>query len=103
MNLRNWSWDHTKGLILGFITPLCVVPLVVYITALSQNYLFEQLWRKFTFNDSFQIKMITLSIIANLAWFYLFLNKERFNFAMGVILGSMIYAPYIIYIKFLLL
>ena len=100
MSLRNWSWNHTKGLFLGFITPLCVVPLVIYLSAVAQNYMFEQLWRKFTYNEPFQIKMITLSIIANLAWFYLFLNKSKYNLAMGIILGSMLYAPYIIYIKF---
>jgi hypothetical protein len=100
MNLRKWSMDHTKGLLLGIITPLVILPLVLLVIGWTQDYYFEQLWSKFTYNNPYRIKMITISIIANLGWFYLFLNKERFNFAMGIILGSLVYAPYIIYIKF---
>lgn len=100
MNLRNWSMDHTKGLLLGIITPLLVIPLVIFIIALSQDYYFEYLWNKFTLSGPYRIKIMTISIIANLVWFYLFLNKERYNIAMGVILGSICFAPYIVYIKF---
>lgn len=100
MNLRKWSLDHTKGLLLGIITPLIILPLVLLVVGWTQDYYFEQLWSKFVINNPYRIKMITISIIANLGWFYFFLNKERFNFAMGIILGSLIYAPYIIYIKF---
>ncbi|MCH2230683.1 MAG: hypothetical protein MK105_10085 [Crocinitomicaceae bacterium] len=100
MNLRNWSMDHTKGVLLGVLTPLIVLPLVLLVISLTQDYYFEQLWKKFQLNNTYRIKMMTISIIANLGWFYFFLNKERFNFAMGIILGSLIFAPYIIYIKF---
>lgn len=100
MNLRKWTMDHTKGLLIGILTPIIFIPLVILIISWLQNYYFEQLWRKFTFNDQYQIKIITISIISNLIWFYLFLNKERFNIAMGVILGTIAFAPYILYIKF---
>ncbi len=95
-----WTKEHTKGLILGLITPIVVVPLVLFIIAMTQNYMFSQLWHKFNLNNPYQIKIITLSIIANLGWFYLFLNKDRYNFAKGIIIATMLYAPYIIYIKF---
>ncbi|MDG1148454.1 MAG: hypothetical protein P8N52_09135 [Crocinitomicaceae bacterium] len=100
MNLKKWSIDHTKGMLLGILTPLVVLPVVLLIIGWVQNYYFEQLWSQLVVNKPYRIKMITISIIANLGWFYFFLNKERFNFAMGVILGSIIFAPYIIYIKF---
>lgn len=100
MNLRKWTMDHTKGLLIGIFTPIIFIPLVILIISWLQNYYFEQLWRKFTFNDQYQIKIITISIISNLIWFYFFLNKERFNIAMGVILGTIAFAPYILYIKF---
>lgn len=100
MNLRNWSMDHTKGLLIGLLTPIILAPLVLWVISMTQSYYFEQLWNKFSINKPYQIKIITISIIANLGWFYLFLNKERFNFAMGIILGSLFFAPYIIYIKF---
>lgn len=51
-------------------------------------------------NKPYQIKIITIAIIANLGWFYLFLNKEKYSIAMGVILGTIVFAPYIVYIKF---
>ncbi|MEJ6615524.1 MAG: hypothetical protein QNL61_01290 [Crocinitomicaceae bacterium] len=100
MNLRKWSMDHTKGLLIGVVTPLVFIPLVLFIIALSQNYYFESLWNKFQLNGPYRIQIMTISIIANLVWFYIFLNKERFNVVMGVILGSLLFAPYIIYIKF---
>jgi len=95
-----WTKEHTKGLILGLITPIVVVPIVLFIISITQNYIFSQLWHKFNLNNPYQIKIITLSIIANLGWFYLFLNKDKFNFARGIIIATMLYAPYIIYIKF---
>lgn len=100
MNLRKWSMDHTKGVLLGIITPLIVLPLVLLVIGWTQDYYFEQLWTKFVNNNPYRIKMITISIIANLGLFYFFLNRERFNIAMGIILGSLVFAPYIIYIKF---
>lgn len=100
MNLRKWTMDHTKGLLIGIATPIIFIPLVILVISWLQNYYFEQLWHKFSLNDQYHIKIITISIISNLIWFYFFLNKERFNIAMGVILGTIAFAPYILYIKF---
>ena len=100
MSLRNWSREHVLGMIFGILTPLVILPLVIYLWAVGQGYTFEYMWREFRFFTDPRIKMITLSIIANLFWFYRFLNKEKWQRAMGVILGSMAYAPYILYIKF---
>lgn len=101
MNLRRWTMDHTKGLLIGITTPILFIPLVIVVIAWLQNYYFSQLWHKFTLNDQYHIKIITISIISNLIWFYYFLNKERFNIAMGVIMGTIAFAPYILYIKFM--
>ena len=100
MSLRNWTLGHTYGLLLGIVTPLLVVPLLILFLSWVQDYDFSYLWHKFTANGPYRIKMITLSIIANLFWFYFFLNRSKWGFAMGVILGSIALAPYIIYIKF---
>ena len=69
MNLKKWTLDHTKGLFLGIITPLVIAPLVLYIMSIVQDYYFDQLWLKFTINKPYQIKIITMSIIANLGLF----------------------------------
>lgn len=100
MKLGKWTTDHTKGVLLGVITPIIVVPLVVLIMSWIQSYYFEQLWDKFVLNTPFRIKTMTISIISNLAWFYFFLNRERYNVARGIIIGSLLFAPYIIYVKF---
>lgn len=100
MNVRNWSWDHTKGLFIGVITPLLVVPLVLFVLSLMQDYYFEVLWSKFVHNTPERIKVLTIANIANLIWFYFFLNRKKWDIAMGVILGSVAYAPYVVYLKF---
>lgn len=100
MKIRKWTRDHSKGLLIGIITPLVFIPVVIFVITWLQNYYFEQLWHKFTLNNQYHIKIITISIISNLIWFYFFLNKERFNIAMGVILATIAFAPYILYIKF---
>jgi hypothetical protein len=100
MNLKNWSMDHTKGVIIGMLTPIVFIPIVLLIMMWLQDYYFEQLWKKFVYNHPYRIRIITLSIISNLGLFYYFLNRERFKIAMGIILGSLAYAPYVVYVKF---
>jgi len=100
MNLRNWTRDHTKGLLIGVLVPLIFVPLVFLILTWVGDYYYSQLWVKFKIILDYRVKILTLSVLSNLIWFYVFLNRERYNLAMGIILGSMLYAPYVIYIKF---
>jgi hypothetical protein len=98
MNLRNWSKHHTLGMIVGFIGPMLYIPIILFIIMKSQHFYWEQVWFKFVYNSEAQGKFISLSIIPNLGWFYFFLNREKYNIAMGVILGSALYLPYILYI-----
>jgi len=100
MNLRNWSKGHTIGLLIGILTPLVIFPLVLLVMAWTQDYMFEQLWSKFKFNGPYRIKIFTISNIANLITFYTFLNREKYPWAMGIILGTIAWAPYILYTKF---
>jgi len=100
MNLRKWSRDHTIGVLLGIVTPFVILPLVVYLWGAYQGYNFEYMWGQFLNFYQPRIQMLTLSIIANLFWFYRYLNKERYNVAMGVIVGSLLFGPYIVYVKF---
>lgn len=100
MNLRNWSKGHTLGMLLGIITPLLIVPVLILFLSWVQDYEFSYLWKKFGFDEQYRVRMITLSIIANLGWFYFFLNRSKWDYGMGIILGSIALAPYIIYVKF---
>ena len=99
MNLRNWSRGHTFGLLIGLISPLLVVPLIILLYALIKDFYFIQLWNKFVNNPLTTGKFISLAIILNLLWFYLFLNREKYPFAMGIILGTILYLPYILYVN----
>ncbi len=87
-------------MLLGVITPLFFVPIVLLILSWTQAYEFSYLWHKFSFNDPYRIKILTISIISNLIWFYFFLNRERWEYGRGIIFGSLVYAPYVIYVKF---
>ena len=100
MNIRNWSIEQTKGLFIGMLTPVVFIPIVLLVMMWLQDYYFEQLWKKFMYNHTYRIRIITLSILSNLGLFYYFLNRERYKIAMGIILGSLAYAPYVIYVKF---
>ena len=44
--MRKWSMDHTKGLLIGILTPLLFVPIVLFFIAFTQDYYFEYLWSK---------------------------------------------------------
>lgn len=100
MNLRRWNKEHTFGLIIGVITPLIFIPLILLFLSWVQNYEFERLYREFMFSYQYHVKIITISLISNLISFYYFLNRERFDLAMGIIMGTIAFAPYVIYMKF---
>jgi hypothetical protein len=102
MNLRKWSVAHTKGLLVGILIPLFLVPLVLFGMAWLQDYSFDSMWFKFAHQSLFRSKALSLSIISNLIWFYRALNREKYDFAMGIILGSMCYLPYILYVNLIL-
>jgi len=102
MNLRNWSKQHTLGLVIGIISPLVFIPLVILLLSWLENYVFAQLWYKFMSDPSVKAKIVSLAIISNLIWFYMLLNREKWGFAMGVIVGTIVYLPYILYVNFIL-
>ncbi len=99
MNLRNWTWAHTKGLIIGILSPIVFIPLVIMLLAWSRDYSFAEIWNMFLLSRQTMSKVVSLSIISNLLWFYTFINRNNFGLAMGIILGTMAYLPYIIYVN----
>jgi len=101
MNLRNWGWAHTKGLIIGILSPLVFIPIVIFLLAWMQDFMFSQLWYKFGHDEMVRSKVISIAIISNLIWFYLSINREKYSFGMGVIMATICYLPYILYVNFL--
>jgi hypothetical protein len=102
MNLKNWTKNHTYGLIIGIISPLIFIPLVILMLSWIENFQFSQLMSKFMDASIVRSKIISIAIISNLIWFYLSLNREKWGLAMGIIVATMLFLPYILYVNFVL-
>jgi hypothetical protein len=102
MNLKNWTKSHTYGLIIGIISPLIFIPLVILMLSWIENFQFSQLMSKFMDASIVRSKIISIAIISNLIWFYLSLNREKWGLAMGIIVATMLFLPYILYVNFML-
>jgi hypothetical protein len=94
-----WNIRLTVGTLIGVLSPLLVIPLTVWILSYVQHFYFSVLWNKFLHDMIVQSKFISLSIIPNLLWFFFFLNRERYDLARGIIIGSALHLPFIIYIN----
>ena len=102
MNFKNWSKQHTYGLLIGILSPIIFIPGVILLLSWVENFLFTQLWYKFLNDPIVRSKIVSIAIISNLIWFYMTLNKEKWGIAMGVIIGTIFYLPYIVYVNFIL-
>jgi hypothetical protein len=100
MNLRNWTKQHTLGVLLGILTTLIALPLVMFIY--SKVYNDPYVWYRFfeVKLKSFQSQMLSLASIPNLIWFHLSMRKEKFGLGMGVILATVISLIVILFLKF---
>ena len=98
MDKLNNKW---MGALVGIVLPMILVWGVIFIFAKSAGYPYSFMLDKFLNNVSTQGKLVSLSIIGNLGMFYLFLKKNWSQGAMGIILGSIAYFPYVIYVKFI--
>ena len=101
MNLRNWSKQHTLGLLLGIITTLISLPIVMFIY--SKIYQDDSIWSKvFEIKlKTIQSKMISLASITNLIWFHLLMRREKYQLGMGIIMATVINLLIILYLKFI--
>lgn len=100
MNLRNWSKQHTLGLLLGILTTVIALPLVMFIY--SKIYNDPYVWYRFfeVKLKSFQSQMLSLASIPNLIWFHMAMRREKFPLGMGVILATFINLLVILFLKF---
>ncbi len=95
----NWNARTTVGMLIGILSPFICVPLTIWIISLAQHYPFSLFWDRFFIDLNVMSKFLSLSIIPNLIWFYVFLNKERYDLARGIIVGSALFLPFIIYVN----
>lgn len=86
------------GVLIGLASPWLVLPLFLYGFSMVENVSFDRLWYNFLHVQAATSRILSLCMIANLGWFYLFLNKERYGIARGIILGTLLYFPVFIYL-----
>jgi hypothetical protein len=101
MNLRNWTKQHSIGLLIGILTTAVAIPLTIVIYALLNKYEIENYFHRFSLNRIEKSKIISLASIANLLWFHTFLRQEKWPLAMGIILSTVLNLFAILYFKFL--
>lgn len=100
MNIKNWTKQHTIGLIIGILSPIIFIPVVILLLSWIENFMFSQLWYKFMNDPMVRSKIVSIAIISNLIWFYMSLNRERWGMGRGIIIGTIAYLPYILYVNF---
>ncbi len=93
MNLRNWSKEHTLGLLLGLFTIIIMIPILIFVLDKLENHLMWHL-------DEHKGKLISLACIANLPAFHLFMKKEKYNYCMGLILATFVGLFVMFYFKY---
>lgn len=87
------------GLTIGVLSPLVLLPLIVFVLAQSYGQSFSFLWHQTLHFQDFMSRYLSLGLIGNLAWFYFFLNREQYFHTRGIISGMLLYAPYMIYVN----
>jgi len=86
------------GMLIGLVSPMVFLPIIWFILGQAQNSSWEYMKLQFEMSDMIKSKHISLALISNLIWFYYFLNKEKYLITRGLILGMLIYAPFMLYI-----
>ncbi len=87
------------GLLLGLLAPALTM-LIVYLVGFADygfNELIDLLLSKKVFT-----KLLSLCVIPNLALFFLFLNKNYYYSARGVLLATVLFALFVFITKFTL-
>lgn len=97
MNISKEAWF---GFGIGLATPFVFLPIVLYILSLSFSYDFSFFWHQFSTNALYASKYLSLGSIPNLLWFYLFLNRDAYSTARGIIMATLALVPFSIYVNF---
>lgn len=85
---------------IGLLSPVIVLPLVLLILSLVYSYDYSYFWHQFIHNTQYTSKYLSLACIPNLIWFYMFLNREKYSIARGIILATLTLVPFAIYANF---
>jgi hypothetical protein len=95
----NIKKNHFIGFGIGIISPFIFLPIVLFIIGLIQHVNYSVLWHQFLDYPVYMSKYISLALISNLLWFYLFLNRESYDVTRGIILAMLCFIPFMIYVN----
>ena len=96
--MKNIDFDKTWiGLIAGLIAP--VIALLLYYLINYRFMTIKNFINYLELGDTYT-PVISLSVLANLGVFYLFIWKEKYKGARGVLAATFIWAGLVLYLKF---
>lgn len=99
---NNITKENVFGFLIGIISPIVFLPVVLLFLSFVQDTTVYYLWEQFKISDVHRSKDLSLSLISNLIWFYVFLNTDKYPYVRGILLGMFFYVPYMIYVNLIL-
>ena len=91
--------NHFVGFGIGILSPMLFIPIVLFILASVTSVSYGNIWEQFITFPEYTSKYTSLALISNLLWFYLFLNREYYDVARGIIFAMLCFIPYMIYVN----
>jgi hypothetical protein len=98
----NITRENILGFLIGIASPFVFLPVVLLVLAFMQDTSVAFLWEQFKISDIHRSKDLSLGLISNLIWFYMFLNTDKYPYVRGIILGMFCYVPYMIYVNLMM-
>jgi hypothetical protein len=93
-----FNFDSLKlGLILGILTP-AIVFLCYYL--INYHYMTSKEFFRYLALAKTSSSITSLCVLANLPTFYIFIQKEKYLSARGVLFATFIYAGLVCYLRF---
>jgi hypothetical protein len=97
--MKKITKEHVLGFFIGVLSPIVFLPVIVFVLSQSRQTEFSYLWSQVNDSVEYLSRYLSLGLIPNLLWFYLFLNKEKYAYTRGIIFGMLIYAPFMVYVN----
>ena len=97
--MKNFDFDKTWiGILLGLIAPFIAF---VFYYLINYRYMKIPAFINFMKLGDTYTPVVTLCVLANLGVFYLFIWKEKYKGARGVLASTFVWGAFVIYLKFL--
>ena len=103
MNLKSWSAEHTKGLLVGIATIIVASLIIIGYYSYDNGHNYAVNFGRFVKIPNFTAKVLSLAAIANLPWFhFVSLRKGKWAFGQGIIMATVVDLLIMLLFKFIL-